>query len=60
MVEQVWHATLQDGGGKWVGEGKQMSGGSACFGIMLSKATYANQIGHILELFTVGLDCREV
>ena len=37
-----------------MGEGKQMTSGSACFGIMLTKAAYAEEIGHILELFTVS------
>lgn len=56
VVEHVWHASLQDdGGGKWIGEGKQMTSGPACFAILLAKKEYAEHLGHVLELFTVCL-----
>ena len=54
VIAQVWHGALQDGGGgKWIGPGKQMTSGSACFGMMLKKESYARELPHVLTIFTV-------
>ncbi|KAM0756077.1 cystathionine gamma-synthase [Meredithblackwellia eburnea MCA 4105] len=52
VVSHVWSTTLQDlNGRKWIGPDKQMTGGPACFAILLSKTEYAEQLGHQLKLF---------
>lgn len=55
VVKQVWHATLQEGASELVGEGKQMTRGSACFAFTTTKPIYAQWLGHVLKLFVVGV-----
>lgn len=58
FIEDVWHASLQQGSEEFVGEGKQMSIGSACFSFSMTSEVYAEHIGHNLSLFTVRLLSR--
>ncbi|GAA6036874.1 hypothetical protein JCM8097_006326 [Rhodosporidiobolus ruineniae] len=53
VVEVVWHAALQDEKTKkeLYGEGKQLEKGPACFGLLLSKETYARELPHQLKYF---------
>lgn len=53
VVEQVWHVSLQADSKQFLGKGKQMEMGSACFGILLTKPEYALHLPHSLNLFTV-------
>lgn len=54
FIEDVWHASLQEGAEGFIGEGKQMSIGSACFTFSMTSEKYAEQIGHNLSLFAVS------
>ncbi|ORY85385.1 Cys/Met metabolism PLP-dependent enzyme-domain-containing protein [Leucosporidium creatinivorum] len=51
VIEEVWHGTLQKNASTLIGEGKQMSLGSACFAFSTTKPIYAEWLGHVLKLF---------
>lgn len=52
VVSHVWHTRLQDGDGtSFIGEGKQMTSGPACFAILLTKEIYATHLGHHTKIF---------
>jgi cystathionine gamma-synthase len=55
VIEEVWHGTLQKNASSLIGEGKQMSMGSACFAFTTTKPIYAEWLGHVLKLFVVSL-----
>lgn len=54
VIDDVWHASLREDAADFIGEGKQMSAGSACFSFVMVDPKHAELIGHNLELFTVG------
>lgn len=54
IVTRVWHASLQPDSANLVGQGKQMSCGSACFLIQLEQPIHAQYLGFNVELFTVS------
>lgn len=56
VVSHVWHTRLQDGDGtSFIGEGKQMTSGPACFAILLTKEIYATHLGHHTKIFIVSV-----
>lgn len=53
IITKVWHASLQEDAADFIGEGKQMSTGSACFLFEMKEKVYAEHLGNELKLFTV-------
>ena len=54
IIDDVWHASLREDASTFIGEGKQMSAGSACFSFVMVDPKHAELIGHNLDLFTVS------
>ncbi|GAA5977362.1 hypothetical protein JCM11641_000075 [Rhodosporidiobolus odoratus] len=51
VIKVVWHTTLQDNANELVGDGKQLSAGPACFGLLTTKPEYATQLANELKYF---------
>ncbi|GAA5896839.1 putative cystathionine beta-lyase [Sporobolomyces salmoneus] len=53
IVHKVFHTSLQDNANDLLAEdgSKQMTGGPACFGVLLEKEVYAEYLGSRLQLF---------
>ncbi|GAA5983266.1 hypothetical protein JCM11641_002242 [Rhodosporidiobolus odoratus] len=51
LIEKVWHTVLQEDANELLGEGKQMTAGPACFGMLLTKGEYATELPHQLRYF---------
>ncbi|GAA5857259.1 hypothetical protein JCM8547_009402 [Rhodosporidiobolus lusitaniae] len=51
VVKEVWHTCLQEDAAELVGEGKQLSTGPACFGILLHTPEQATKFPEELQYF---------
>ncbi|GAA5862984.1 hypothetical protein JCM1840_002346 [Sporobolomyces johnsonii] len=51
VVQKVWHTALQSDAQDFIGPDKQLTAGPACFGMLLTKAIYAQYLPSRLSLF---------